>query len=350
MDKYDVVILSRHYLRKFGGGERCDQYLNNFLTENNFKCLIVAEACDKEIENQNNIKTVKASKVRLHSISYRLTYYFEYLFFSIKVRFLLLRIKDQLSPCTVYIGSGPPTVYLPFIFKKVFISFHGKYHKSWIPFVKYLSGVLDFGAHNKCEPRNEHYYDLMPPIKNIIKNRSYFRKKTTEITALCICRLTSIKRLDKIISFCNRHGIVLDLYGTGDPRILYNLSSSQRINIMGALTDENPINKYYDFLISFSDYESYNMVIREAGIAGIPSLVLKSADPFNFVTNYLNGFCASDESKISFLTIKKITEISTKIATEVSKYKVNADNSSNITELNKFMDNLESIKSNYKEH
>lgn len=328
-----VVILSRHFRTRYGGGERCDEKLLSSIRELGREVtLIFEDECDQiEIIDGVECISIRKAKSEISLPKFRVFYYFFYLRFAI-ISYLRLR-SNNVEYQFVFL-SGPPTIVVPFLTKKVFVSFHGKMHRSWRPLIGFCNAILDYGAHN-LDLVKKVVLPFAPPmqyrpyeINNFVKRRS----------ACFVGRIVPVKNLIETASKLKELNVDLDIFGTGDTKIIEELKTFDNVNLHGFLKfhEYDPEEYKHAFIVNLSHSESYNLVIREFSCSyGLPCLVTESADPFNFVQHGTNGLSYSDVSNITHADIMRLLDLDSVHVREFSLRRVEKEIETNMSSLSR---------------
>ena len=138
------------------------------------------------------------------------------------------------------------------------------------------------------------------PAKKKVAKRKPARKKATKKKILVVADLVdSTKNISGILNAFKSFKIEhqdwsLDIIGDGpDAEKLFAYANENKIkdvNFLGRLPNDKVLRLYeaYDFLISFSNFETFGLTLAEALAAGIPVIATKCGGPETFI-NENNG-------------------------------------------------------------
>lgn len=139
-------------------------------------------------------------------------------------------------------------------------------------------------------------------IPHYIYWKSFIKTKSSkELKAISVTSIEAVKNNTGLINFCIQNNIAIDIYGNIEKKLAKRLPKN--ILSKGKISFLDLQEKYqdYDFLISFSEIETFGLSILEAHSHGLPVLVKNKIGAIDLVNKNNGKFINNDFDYKSFI-------------------------------------------------
>lgn len=170
-----------------------------------------------------------------------------------------------------------------------------------------------------CSAEKKVIYNPIDINKIVKLSEEWKLKKEKAFTIVSLARLTTQKRIDRVIRLANRLKrehiqVKFKIIGDGELRNyllaeIKNLDVGDLIELPGFVDNPFPILKNSDLLLLSSGYEGFGLVLCEAMCLGVPVVSTKTAGPVEIIDHNKYGIlCDHDDESIYQAVIKMMND------------------------------------------